>query len=1153
MESRKFFRLCLAFGFGLLFLFAADTASAQSGVITGKVTSDQGRELEGANVTIPELNISVATNAAGNYTITIPAARLSGANATLRVRAIGFVPRASQVALTEGSKTANFALAQDINRLEAVVTTGVTGATSQLKLPFAVARIDTNDMKVPAPNPLAQLAGKVPGAQIVAASGRPGASPAVILRGPTAITGAGRGQAPLYIVDGVILADQGQLGGGGLPDVNPLDIESVEVIKGAAASSLYGARAGNGVINIRTKTGLGSNDGVRIGGRTEFGTSDIEHHIDIAQRNALLLDETGKLFCVNTKTPQPTAGAYQCLQTIDYVKEAYRINDQGGDFPLGTFTFPIDPGSGLTSSNPALRNQYLVNRWPGPNYDAVSQFVRPKPLINNSLDMRGRYGQTAFYASASNLDQGGSIQYLNGYQRTTGRINLDQQFGSRWTASLTSYYAHGQNDGFFQEGGGQAFFRLTRTPPIVNLDAVDSKGRILVRPNIQGGGLQNENALQTLQNDYQINRSEHFIGGGTLRFQPTTWMDLEGNMSYDGASSNWNNFDNKGYRTTSLSATNQGYVEQATQKGQSYNASGNLNIRHEFGSSINSRTSFRYLFERQDNDYRDASASKLIVVGIPSLSNAIDQSTKSISSSVTSVRSIGFFADQAFDIADRYIADFLVRRDGSSLFGRANRWKTFGRGAFAWRMSQEPWWFIGALNEFKLRAAVGTAGGRPGFNSQYETYTLSGGQVTPSTLGNRFLKPETIREVELGIDAELFHRIGLNLTNSTSNSYDQILLVPAPAATGFGQQYQNAGVLQNKTWEASINVPIIDTRDLSYSTRFIYSRNRAVITHLYVPSFNFGATAQNTGALFLAKEGERYGTFYGRAFATSCSQLPSQLAASCGTPGGAFQKNSDGWIVWVGQGNTINDGITKNLWNAALPANSPFYAPTGAGKNGYLNPAIAVNWGMPFIIRDSTGTAIQTPLGNALPSFRWGLSQNLSYKKFNAYALIDAAIGQHVYNQGRGWSYLDFLEGREDQSGKSVENAKPIGYYYRAGAPDGVGIGGFYDQLGANNAVTEDASYAKLRELTVGYHIGSIGSMGGDWSLSLIGRNLHTWTKYTGFDPEVGLGAVSGATNTTGSRSGSTANGSGSGAINAIDAFTFPTLRSFTFSLSTSF
>src|ERR1700737_1643933 len=177
MESRKLFRLCLAVLFGLCSIILTTSAHGQGAVITGKGTTEPGREIEGANVVIPELNISVGTNAAGNYTIVIPPARLSGGPATLRVRAIGFVPKSSLIALSEGPRTANFALAQDINRLEAVVTTGVTGATSQLKLPFTVSRIDSSDMKVPAANPLSQLAGKVPGAQIVAASGRPGASP----------------------------------------------------------------------------------------------------------------------------------------------------------------------------------------------------------------------------------------------------------------------------------------------------------------------------------------------------------------------------------------------------------------------------------------------------------------------------------------------------------------------------------------------------------------------------------------------------------------------------------------------------------------------------------------------------------------------------------------------------------------------------------------------------------------------------------------------------------------------------------------------------------------------------------------------------------------------------------------------------------------
>ncbi|HMF99887.1 MAG TPA: carboxypeptidase-like regulatory domain-containing protein, partial [Gemmatimonadaceae bacterium] len=134
MEIRKFFRYGVAAAFALGFVAVANTALAQGAVITGKVTTDQGREIQGANVIIPELNISVVTNPAGNYTIIIPTARLNGASAVVRVRAIGYVPKASTVTLTAGAQTTNFSLAQDINRLEAVVTTGVTGATVATKL-----------------------------------------------------------------------------------------------------------------------------------------------------------------------------------------------------------------------------------------------------------------------------------------------------------------------------------------------------------------------------------------------------------------------------------------------------------------------------------------------------------------------------------------------------------------------------------------------------------------------------------------------------------------------------------------------------------------------------------------------------------------------------------------------------------------------------------------------------------------------------------------------------------------------------------------------------------------------------------------------------------------------------------------------------------
>jgi hypothetical protein len=153
------------------------------------------------------------------------------------------------------------------------------------------------------------------------------------------------------------------------------------------------------------------------------------------------------------------------------------------------------------------------------------------------------------------------------------------------------------------------------------------------------------------------------------------------------------------------------------------------------------------------------------------------------------------------------------------------------------------------------------------------------------------------------------------------------------------------------------------------------------------------------------------------------------------------------------------------------------------------------------------------------------------------YGLLDATVGKEVFNRGRQWSLGDYMHRDADQSGATVATAKPVGYYFRAGASGGSsGIGGLYDVLGPNNWTVEDAGFVKLRELSVTYNVGAIRGMG-NWTVSLIGRNLITWTDYSDFDPEVGLG-------------GGTL---GSGVLNAIDANSFPNLRTFTFSVQTSF
>src|SRR6266446_5392598 len=291
-----------------LLVAGARTARAQDAVVRGTITSDRGEPIPGANVVIDELRLGVITTATGQYTLSVPGARVRGQPVVVRVRAIGFKPNSKAITLTPGEQAVDLALGYDVNLLEAIVVTGTQEATEAVKVPFTVSRVDASQLPVPAANPLAQLQGKVPGANIVSASGRPGAQPAILLRGPTSINAAGRGQDPLYIVDGIII-------NGNLPDINPNDIENVEVVKGAAGASLYGARAGNGVVNITTKSGRRALEGVKFDVRSEAGQSDIERDFGLARFQALATDETGQMFC------QSVTGQPFCATTFDYRRE----------------------------------------------------------------------------------------------------------------------------------------------------------------------------------------------------------------------------------------------------------------------------------------------------------------------------------------------------------------------------------------------------------------------------------------------------------------------------------------------------------------------------------------------------------------------------------------------------------------------------------------------------------------------------------------------------------------------------------------------------------------------------------------------------------------------------------------------------------------
>src|SRR5438067_5567848 len=481
---------------------SASAAWAQDAVVRGKITSDRGEPVSGASVMVEELRLGATTNATGDYSLVVPGARVRGQQVVVRVRAIGFKPNSKAITLTAGEQAVDLALGYDVNLLEAIVVTGTQEATEAVKVPFTVNRVDASQLPVPASNPLTQLQGKVPGANIVSASGRPGSQPAVLLRGPTSINASGRGQDPLYIVDGVIL-------NGNLSDLNPSDIENVEVVKGAAGASLYGARAGNGVINITTKSGRRALEGVQFSARSEGGVSDIERDFGLARFQALAMDEHGRQFC------QAVSGQPLCARTFDYLKEEARINNYPADSATTTVSLPIDPGANIAGD--VLRRRFQVSPWPSTGYNAVNQVVTPHPYLQNSVDMTGGFGSTRFLANASHLTERGAFRFLQGFVRNSFRANVDQAIGSAWNIGLRTAYTRSTQDGLNQEGGGQAFFRLTRVPAVANILQRDTLGRLYIRPNLQGGGTQNANPLYSLENTARQDLTNRVIGWLTLR------------------------------------------------------------------------------------------------------------------------------------------------------------------------------------------------------------------------------------------------------------------------------------------------------------------------------------------------------------------------------------------------------------------------------------------------------------------------------------------------------------------------------------------------------------------------------------------------------------------------------------------------------------
>src|SRR5512143_2027847 len=1004
-------------------------AQAQNAVITGKVTSEFGQPVEQANVYINDLTISVPTNAQGVYTITIPAARVSGQQLNLRVRAIGYQPGLRPIRITAGSQTQDFTLRQDVNRLNEVVVTGTVGAgVERAKVPFAIGRLTAEDMPVPALDPVQALTGKVAGVRIGQVGGAPGSTPEIMLRGPHSINAQGRSQQPLFVVDGAVLnvGSYDELGG--------LDIESVEVVKGAAGASIYGATAANGVIVIKTKRGA-TQEGVKFTARTEYGFSDL-NSFDYGQpiNHSLQLDETGTRFCVAGSGP-----VSPCSRTVNWMSEVMRINSVTTDTIRTGFNLQYgQPGGG------DLLNVFQANTWPGQRYNTMAQMSSPGIVALHSLDATGRVGGVRFYASGSYSDDQGAVRELTGQQQRRARVNLDYDVKSTATVSISTMYDRGTTDLHGANFGGL----LRGATPGTNYLARDTLGRpILIgfgpasRPTGNGNG----GYFYNQENELLYRVSDRFLGSMNASYFPADWVTFDGTFGYDNRARIDRDYVAKGYRTTSISVnTNLGNASISNRREEALNGDIGATFKHQFNPDLNGRLQTRGTYEQDILQSENGNGAQFIVKDVFTLSNT--STNFSVGSSGQTIKRMGFFSGANVEYKNRYILDGTFRYDGSSLFGAGNRWAPFGRVSGVWRLSEEPWFHVPHLSDFRLRASNGTAGNSPSFTAQYETYNCGNTGCTLGQAGNAALKPETTREVEAGTDFTLFDRLGIEFTHVNSTTKNQILPVPTAATLGFSTQWQNAGTLASTTWEAAANLPVLNRRNFSWTMRGTWDRTRTFITELFEPDFfTNGGTGQGTGSLFFMTadktkqdgfQRNQFGNIWGRKFYKTCGDLPESVRGQCGD-GKAFQVNDQGWVVWVGAGNTWKDGITKNLWQTKLPAaQSPWNVPLYFG-----HPIVD----RPLAGQPGEGGPVLHILGNTLPAFRMTWNNTMQYKRLTWYVLLDGTYGHYINNQGEQWGLLDFSSHHFDQADATVETAKPTGYGWRVGAPESSGSGGFYD------------------------------------------------------------------------------------------------------------
>jgi TonB-linked SusC/RagA family outer membrane protein len=989
----------------LLSGFCIDTI-AQT-IISGKVSNQKDNSgIEGISIVIKGTRNGATSDNIGGFSL-----KLNNNNAvTLVASGVGFKTQELNVDPSKMATGLNIVLTEQYSKLDEVVVTGTSAGTTKRQLGSYISSVNAEDLSKGATgNVLAALQGKTAGAQIIQNSGDPAGGMSVRLRGISSVLSSSE---PLYIVDGVIINNAtnrvtntssnydggnfvGSIGQNRMVDINPADIERIEVLNGAAAAATYGSRANAGVIQIFTKRG--KSGAAKVSFSTTYMNSNLRKKLDVNNSPV--------------KFGGPTDGPGALTQDI------------------------------LT---PAATNLTSVTR-----YDYQDYIFRNASGTDNTVSVSGGNDKTKYYFGGSYFYNQGIIQNTD-FQRFSFRSNIDQVINKWLSMNLGLNYT---NSSANEKPDGQSFFSPTNSVTIIgnfhdiwtrdangNIKAVGERGRV--------------NPVSVIEDIKQRQTTNRLIGSFGMKMKAAKGLTFDYLMGIDNYAQNGTTYIPPFAYNASPGFFGGGPTLDPTQNGYSSVGTNNFfQINHDLTGNytvditkdFNSTTQVGFSQQYEKSNYaliqgRGFAPFIETVNGASTpLPGVDDRSEISIS---------GVYIQQNFKLKNQFFLTGAVRRDASSVFGANQRNQIYSKASASYVISSTEFWnelaIAKAFDLVKIRLAYGESGNLTGIGaySRFNTYSSNSflgrsALNSSSTLANENVKPERQSEIEYGLDLGMLNnRIGLTVNVYNKKVTDLLINRQLAPTNGFASLLDNFGALENRGYEVMLTLVPVQNKDLKWEMTTIYNRNRNKATKIGQALTLFST---NSGTPIGIVEGQPIGIFYGTYFA----------------------RNADGTFI-------VN------------AANIP---QTARGtQTSVLNPTENLN---------NAGNVLRRVIGDPNPDYTASLVNEVSYKKWNFRAQLDAVQGVDVFN-------ADFRTRQGVGNGKIAEQEQrgilPRGY-----------ISGIY---AIEEWRVDDGSFVKLRELSVSYNVGKLKFIN-NLSINFSGRNLISWDNYKGYDPEVNSGGQS--------------------------------------------